>query len=50
MEAVSALLALCTGNLPITDEFPFYRASYLDVDVSLIWGQYNLLNKQSNDR
>ena len=40
MEAFPALMALCVGNSPITDEFPSQRASdaelwyFFDVDQS----------------
>ena len=46
MESVSALLALCEGNQPVTGGFPQKGASGAGFDVSL----HERLSKQSSRR
>ena len=45
METVSALLALCAGNSPVTGEFPSQRANNAEFDV----GAHEPLNKQQTN-
>ena len=47
METVSALLALCAGNSPVSGEFPSQRPVTRSVDVSLICA---LINSWVNNR
>ena len=49
MEAFSALLALCAGNSPITDEFPTQRPVTGSSDVFFDLRLSKRLNKQSWD-
>ena len=47
METFSALLALCTGNSPVTGELPSQRPLTQNFDVSLICALNTRLSKQS---
>ena len=47
IETFSALLALCVGNSPVTDEFPSQRPVTRGFDVSLICALNKRLSKQS---
>ena len=46
MEIFSALLALCEGNSPVTDEFPSQRASIAGFDVFFDFSLNKRLHKQ----
>ena len=47
METFSALLAICAGNSPVTDEFPSQRPVTRGFDVSLICALNKWSSKQS---
>ena len=46
METTSALLAICAGNSPVTDEFPAQRPVTRSFDVFFDLLLYKLLSKQ----
>ena len=54
METFPALLALCAGNSPVTDEFrgefPWHRPAARAFDVFFDLRLYKLLSKQSRRR
>ena len=50
METFSALLALCVGNSPVTDEFPSERLVMPSFDVFFDEGLNKQLSKQSRHR
>ena len=45
MEAFSALLALCVGNLPVTSKFPTQRAIHAYSDIFWVWVHISLKTK-----
>ena len=51
METYSALLALCTGNLSVTGEFPSQRPVTQSFDVSFIcaWTNDSVNNRDAGD-
>ena len=50
METFSALLALCAGNSPVTDEFPLQRPVTRSFDIFFDWWLNKRLRKQSRSR
>ena len=51
METSFALVALCTGNSPVTGEFPSQRPVTQSLDVSLIcaWTNDSVNNRDAGD-
>ena len=49
MEPLSALLAICVGNSPVTGEFPTQRPVTRSFDVSLIWLNAWVNNHEAGD-
>ena len=46
METISALLAVCAGNSPVTGEFPAQRPATRSFDIFFDLGLYQQLSKQ----
>ena len=49
METFSALLAICTGNSPVTGEFPAQRPVTRSFDVIFAWINGSVNNREAGD-
>ena len=49
MEIFSALLAICTGNSPVTGEFPAQRPVTQSFDVIFAWINSWVNNREAGD-